>query len=146
MQRRKFGNTGLEVSAICLGCWPFGVDWWGHYTEADAVRMCNFAYNQGITYFDNGDAYGNGRAETSFAGFLKTVPRDRVEIGGKFGYDFYSDPGVQAPMRNANRIFLRNSCASLWNNPSNASAPITSIYTWLTTSSCTNSMTTCGPS
>jgi aryl-alcohol dehydrogenase-like predicted oxidoreductase len=94
MQRRKFGNTGLEVSAICLGCWPFGVDWWGHYTEADAVRMCQFAFNQGITYFDNGDAYGNGRAETSFAGFLKTVPRDRVEIGGKFGYDFYNDPGV----------------------------------------------------
>src|SRR5947209_5470190 len=87
MERRKFGNTNLEVSAIALGCWPFGVDWWGHYTEEDAVRLCKFAFDQGITFFDNGDAYGNGRAETSFAKFLESVPRDKVEIGGKFGYD-----------------------------------------------------------
>src|SRR5258708_3620287 len=94
MERRKFGNTNLEVSAISLGCWPFGVDWWGHYTEDDALRMCQFAYDQGITYFDNGDAYGNGRAETSFARFAKAVGRDKIEIGGKFGYDFYSDPAI----------------------------------------------------
>ena len=94
MERRKFGNTNLEVSAIALGCWIFGVDWWGHYTDEDGVRICQFAYDQGITYFDNGDAYGNGRAETVFAKFLETVPRDKVEIGSKFGYDFYNDPGV----------------------------------------------------
>jgi aryl-alcohol dehydrogenase-like predicted oxidoreductase len=94
MERRKLGDSGLELSAICLGCWIFGVDWWGHYTDDDGVRLCKFAYDQGITYFDNGDAYGNGRAETVFAKFLKTVPRDKIEIGSKFGYDFYSDPGV----------------------------------------------------
>src|SRR5436190_7476862 len=94
MERRKFGDTNLEVSAISLGCWPFGVDWWGHYTDEDALRLCKFSHDLGITFFDNGDAYGNGRAETLFANFLKTVPRDSVEIGGKFGYDFYSDPGV----------------------------------------------------
>ena len=94
MERRKFGNTDLEVSAIALGCWPFGVDWWGHYTDEQAVNLCKFAYDQGITFFDNGDAYGNGRAENVFAKFLKTVPRDRIEIGSKFGYDFYNDPGV----------------------------------------------------
>ena len=94
MERRKFGNSDLEVSAISLGCWPFGVDWWGHYTEEDAVRMCQFSHDLGITYFDNGDAYGNGRAEISFGKFLKTVRRDQVEIGGKFGYDIYGDPGV----------------------------------------------------
>ena len=94
MERRKFGNSDLEVSVISLGCWPFGVDWWGHYTEEDAIRMCQFSHDLGITYFDNGDAYGNGRAETSFGKFLKTVRRDQVEIGGKFGYDIYADPGV----------------------------------------------------
>jgi len=93
MERRKFGNTPLEVSAISLGCWIFGVDWWGHYTDDDGMRLCKFALDQGITYFDNGDAYGNGRAETIFGKFLKTVRRDQVEIGGKVGYDFYSDPG-----------------------------------------------------
>ena len=94
MERRVFGNTGLEVSAVALGCWIFGVDWWGHYTDEQGERLCQFSYDQGITYFDNGDAYGNGRAEQVFAKFLKTVPRDKVEIGSKFGYDFYSDPGV----------------------------------------------------
>lgn len=94
MERRTFGNTGLEVSAIALGCWIFGVDWWGHYTDDDALRICKFSYDQGITFFDNGDAYGNGRAETVFGKFLKDIPRDKVEIGSKFGYEFYSDPGV----------------------------------------------------
>lgn len=93
MERRRFGNTQLEVSAISLGCWPFGVDWWGHYTDEDALRLMKFALDQGITFFDSGDAYGNGRAEALVGEFLKTVDRDRVEIGGKFGYDFYSDPG-----------------------------------------------------
>src|SRR3954463_10906048 len=93
MERRKFGNTKLEVSAISLGCWIFGVDWWGHYTDEAGIRLMKFAQDQGITFFDNGDAYGNGRAETMFGKFLKTTSRDKVEIGGKFGYDFYNDPG-----------------------------------------------------
>ena len=95
MERRKFGNTNLEVSAISLGCWIVGVDWWGHYTDDDGVRIFKYAHDLGITFFDNGDAYGNGRAETVFAKFLKQerIPRDQVEIGSKFGYDFYSDPG-----------------------------------------------------
>ena len=96
MERRKFGDTGLEVSGISLGCWIFGVDWWGHYTDERALELCSFSRDLGITFFDNGDAYGNGRAETLFGKWLKEsgTPRDRVEIGSKFGYDFYTDPGV----------------------------------------------------
>ncbi|HWE93788.1 MAG TPA: aldo/keto reductase, partial [Tepidisphaeraceae bacterium] len=95
MERRKLGNTSLEVSAISLGCWIFGVDWWGHYTDERAVAVQQFAYDQGITFFDNGDAYGNGRAELMFGKFLKEskIPRHKIELGGKFGYDFYTDPG-----------------------------------------------------
>src|SRR4051812_31170022 len=96
MERRKFGDTNLEVSAVALGCWIFGVDWWGHYTQEDCDRLCRFSLERGVTYFDNGDAYGNGRAETLFANWLKGsgVAREKVEIGSKFGYDFYSDPGT----------------------------------------------------
>jgi aryl-alcohol dehydrogenase-like predicted oxidoreductase len=95
MLRRTFGNCNLEVSAISLGCWIFGVDWWGHYTDERAVELCRFAHEQGITFFDSGDAYGNGRAETLLGKFIAEsgIPRDQLEIGGKFGYDFYSDPG-----------------------------------------------------
>ena len=107
MERRKFGNTPLEVSAISLGCWIFGVDWWGHYTDERAVELCQFSYDQGITFFDNGDAYGNGRAETVFGKFLKEsgLARDKVEIGSKFGYDFYSDPGEAGSHRERKQDF-----------------------------------------
>jgi aryl-alcohol dehydrogenase-like predicted oxidoreductase len=96
MERRKFGDTGLEVSAVALGCWIFGVDWWGHYTQADCNRLCSFSMDQGVSFFDNGDAYGNGRAETLFGNWMKEakIDRSKVEIGSKFGYDFYSDPGI----------------------------------------------------
>jgi len=105
MQRRKFGDTDLEVSAISLGCWPFGVDWWGHYTDDQAHRLMKFAFDRGITFFDSGDAYGNGRAESLLGQFLKTVPRDKIEIGGKFGYDFYSDPGQPGSHRERKQDF-----------------------------------------
>ena len=107
MQRRTFGNTGLEVSAISLGCWIFGVDWWGHYTDDDAVRICDFSFDQGITFFDNGDAYGNGRAEELLGKWLKTnrARRDQIEIGSKFGYDFYSDPGEPGSHRERKQDF-----------------------------------------
>jgi aryl-alcohol dehydrogenase-like predicted oxidoreductase len=96
MLRRTFGDTNLEVSAISLGCWIFGVDWWGHYTDERAIEICNFSYENGVTFFDNGDAYGNGRAETILGKWLKEsrIDRDKIQIGGKFGYDFYSDPGT----------------------------------------------------
>src|SRR3984885_1932283 len=95
MQRRKFGDTNLEVSAVSLGCWIFGVDWWGHYSQEDCNRLCSFSLDQGITFFDNGDAYGNGRAETLFSQWIKDakIDRNKIEIGSKFGYDFYNDPG-----------------------------------------------------
>jgi aryl-alcohol dehydrogenase-like predicted oxidoreductase len=94
MEFRRFGDSELEVSAISLGCWIFGVDWWGHYTDERAQQVMQFSYDKGITFFDNGDAYGNGRAEELLGKFLKTIPRGKVQIGSKFGYDFYSDPGV----------------------------------------------------
>ena len=63
--------------------------------------------DQGITYFDNGDAYGNGRAETLFGQWLKDakIDRSKIEIGGKFGYDFYSDPGEQGSHRERKQDF-----------------------------------------
>ena len=96
MERRFIGKTGVEVSAISLGCWIFGMDWWGHRDQADCDRMCSLSVDNGITFFDNGDAYGNGRSDTLFGQWMKNanVARDSIQIGGKVGYDFYSDPGT----------------------------------------------------
>jgi aryl-alcohol dehydrogenase-like predicted oxidoreductase len=107
MQRRPFGDTGLEVSAISLGCWIFGVDWWGHRTQEDCDRLCSFSKDLGVTFFDNGDAYGNGRAEELFGNWMQAAKVDRasVEIGSKFGYDFYSDPGEAGSHRERKQDF-----------------------------------------
>src|SRR5215213_7634601 len=107
MERRTFGDTGLEVSGISLGCWIFGVDWWGHRTQEDCDRLCSYATEQGVTFFDNGDAYGNGRAEELFGKWMKSanIRRDQIEIGSKFGYDFYSDPGEAGSHRERKQDF-----------------------------------------
>lgn len=108
MKQRSFGDSGVSVSPIALGCWIFGVDWWGHHTQEDCNRLCSFALDRGVTFFDNGDAYGNGRAETLFGDWLKTLSpeqRDTIQIGGKFGYDFYNDPGEKGSHRERKQDF-----------------------------------------
>jgi aryl-alcohol dehydrogenase-like predicted oxidoreductase len=107
MQRRPFGDSVVDVSAISLGCWIFGVDWWGHYTDERAAEICSFSLDHGITFFDNGDAYGNGRAETVFGKWMKSsgIAREKIEIGSKFGYDFYSDPGEAGSHRERRQNF-----------------------------------------
>jgi aryl-alcohol dehydrogenase-like predicted oxidoreductase len=94
MEFRTFGDTDLKVSAISLGCWVFGVNWWGDYSDDDAMKLMRSSRDQGITYFDCGDAYGNGRAESLLGRFVEETGRETLQIGSKFGYDFYNDPGV----------------------------------------------------
>ena len=58
MQKRPLGKSGLEVSAIGLGCMglSFGL---GPATEKqDAIRLLQAAYESGITFFDTAEAYG----------------------------------------------------------------------------------------
>src|SRR5256885_16449205 len=109
MERRKFGDTGLEVSAVALGCWIFGVDWWGHYTQEDCNRLCSFWMDQGVSFFDNGDAYGNGRAEILFGNWMKeaNIHRSKAGIGSKSGYTFSRDPGIPVPHSERQRGIAR---------------------------------------
>src|ERR1044072_5873438 len=105
MQRRTFGNTDLDVSVISLGCWIFGVNWWGHRTQEDCNRLCSFALDQGVTFFDHGDAYGNGRAGELFGNCVPVQDLSRIEVGSKFGYDWYSDPGEEGSHRERKQDF-----------------------------------------
>lgn len=108
MTPRTFGHHDVAVSPISLGCWIFGVDWWGHRTQDDCNRMCDLALDRGITFFDNGDAYGNGRAEELLGVWLRQLPaekRHRVQIGGKFGYDWHTDPGTPGSHRERKQDF-----------------------------------------
>ncbi|HEX2172911.1 MAG TPA: aldo/keto reductase [Dehalococcoidia bacterium] len=89
MRYRTFPNTDLTVSEVGFGVWTLITGWWGEKTDDEAVALLRQALDLGMTFYDTGDTYGNGRGETILA---KAFPTDRakVVIGTKFGYDFYT--------------------------------------------------------
>ncbi|MDP8921883.1 MAG: aldo/keto reductase [Chloroflexota bacterium] len=90
MKYRKLANTDVTLSEVGFGVWTVSAGWWGEFTDDQAADLLRRALDLGITFFDTGDTYGNGRGETvlvkAFAG-----RRQDVVIGTKFGYDFYVD-------------------------------------------------------
>jgi aryl-alcohol dehydrogenase-like predicted oxidoreductase len=80
VEYRYFGTTGMRVSAIGVGCNPFG-------NEVDAVgaeRIVNRALDLGVTYFDTADSYFEGRSE-EFLGRALSGQRQRAIIATKVG-------------------------------------------------------------
>lgn len=92
MEYRELGTTGLTVSTVGFGVWTVGTTWWGITDEDFGVDLMRQAYDQGITFFDNADSYGNGQGERMLAKALGDA-RDKIVIATKFGYDFYTNAG-----------------------------------------------------
>jgi aryl-alcohol dehydrogenase-like predicted oxidoreductase len=85
MQKRKLGNSDLEVSAIGLGCMglSFGL---GPATEkSEAIKVIRSAVDRGVTFFDTAEGYGPFINETLVGEALQPV-RDQVIIATKFGF------------------------------------------------------------
>ena len=92
MQKRKLGNSGLEVSALSLGCMGYG--------EARALRdrkemiaLIRKAVERGIDFFDTAESYGPFTNEEMVGEALMPL-RDQVRIATKFGWDIDADTGV----------------------------------------------------
>lgn len=98
MRYRTFPNTDVKTSEIGFGVWTVSTSWWGDYTDEQAAGLLRQAYDLGITMFDTGDTYSNGRGETLLPLALKDV-RDKVQYSTKFGYDFYNNPGPRSGQR-----------------------------------------------
>jgi aryl-alcohol dehydrogenase-like predicted oxidoreductase len=91
MQLRKLGNSGLEVSALGLGCMrmSFGD------TPTDKQEMINFlhaAVERGVTFFDTAEVYGPFTNEELVGEALEPF-RGRVVIATKFGFKHDPDKG-----------------------------------------------------
>lgn len=85
MQKRTLGRSGLEVSALGLGCMglSFGL---GPATERNAaIALLRKAYENGITFFDTAEAYGPYTNEDLLGEALAPF-RDHVVIATKFGF------------------------------------------------------------
>ena len=63
MEKRKIGTTDVEVSAIALGCWPMGGDYWGGTDDDESIRTIHKALDLGINFLDTAPAYGRGHSE-----------------------------------------------------------------------------------
>jgi aryl-alcohol dehydrogenase-like predicted oxidoreductase len=88
MEYRHLGQSGLEVSRICLGCMSYGVAERGHHPwvlgEAEARQFIRHALDLGINFFDTANVYSGGSSEEILGRALKDfVPRDEVVIATK---------------------------------------------------------------
>ncbi|MDB5541448.1 MAG: aldehyde oxidase [Devosia sp.] len=86
MQKRKLGSTGLEVSAIGLGCMGISQSYGLPMETPDAVRLIRAAFERGVTLFDTAEAYGPYKNEEIVGEALQPI-RDQVVIATKFGFD-----------------------------------------------------------
>jgi aryl-alcohol dehydrogenase-like predicted oxidoreductase len=85
MQKRTLGKSGLEVSALGLGCMGLSYGY-GPATEKDrAIELIRRAYELGVTFFDTAEAYGPWKNEELLGEALAPF-RDKVVIATKFGF------------------------------------------------------------
>jgi aryl-alcohol dehydrogenase-like predicted oxidoreductase len=86
MQTRKLGNSGLEVSAIGLGCMGMTFSYTPFPEKKDMIVMMSKAVEQGVTFFDTAEVYGPYNNE-ELVGEALAPFRNKVVIATKFGFD-----------------------------------------------------------
>lgn len=86
IQKRKLGNSGLEVSAIGLGCMGLSFGYGPETNKMDAIKLIRRAYELGVTFFDTAEAYGPFKNEELLGEALSPI-RDQVVIATKFGFE-----------------------------------------------------------
>lgn len=84
MKQRKLGSQGLQVSAIGLGCMGMSFGYDTAIPEDDAVSLIRQAFDQGVTFFDTAEAYGE--ANETLVGKAVAPFREQVVIATKFGF------------------------------------------------------------
>jgi len=94
MQTRKLGNSGLEVSAIGLGCVGMTRFYGPAPDRREMVALLRSAVERGITFFDTAEVYGPYTNEELLGEALAPV-RDRVVIATKFGYGLDPNGGAE---------------------------------------------------
>src|SRR5438552_3351652 len=90
MRKRKLGNSGLEVSAIGLGCMGLSYGYGPATEKQQAIAVIRRAVERGVTFFDTAESYGPFTNE-QLVGEALAPHRDRVVIATKFGFDISPD-------------------------------------------------------
>jgi aryl-alcohol dehydrogenase-like predicted oxidoreductase len=86
VQRRKLGNSNLEVSALGLGCMGMSSAYGPAADKQEMILLIRTAVERGITFFDTAEAYGPFANEELLGEALAPI-RNQVMIATKFGFD-----------------------------------------------------------
>ena len=90
MQKRKLGRSGLEVSALGLGCMGMSFSYGPPKDKREMTTLLRAAVERGITFFDTAEVYGPFLNE-ELVGEALAPFRDQVVIATKFGFDLSPD-------------------------------------------------------
>lgn len=93
--QRVLGRSGIEASAVGMGCWAIGgpflmdgrADGWGEIDDNESIRAIQRSIDLGVTFFDTADVYGTAHSEEVLGQALKGR-RDKVVIATKFGFTY----------------------------------------------------------
>ena len=86
MQKRILGKSGLEVSAIGLGCMGMSFSYGPPKDKQEMITLLRAAVDRGVSFFDTAEVYGPWTNEELVGEALSPV-RDRVVIATKFGFN-----------------------------------------------------------
>ena len=92
METRTLGRSGLEVSALGLGCMGMSFGYGPAADRQEMMSLLRAAVERGITFFDTAEVYGPFTNE-ELVGEALAPFRDQVAIATKFGFRF-GPPGI----------------------------------------------------
>lgn len=82
---RTLGRSGIQVTAMGLGCWAIGGSGWGEVDDNESVQAIHHGLDLGANLLDTSDVYGPERSERVIARALEGGRRENVVIATKFG-------------------------------------------------------------
>jgi len=85
MKKRTFGKSGLEVSALGLGCMGLSFGYGPATEKNEAIKLIRAAFERGVTFFDTAEAYGP-YANEELVGEAVEPFRKKVVIATTFGF------------------------------------------------------------
>ncbi len=103
MQKRILGNSGLEVSALGLGCMGISFGYGNVMDKQEAIKLIRVAYEKGVTFFDTAEIYGPFTNEELVGEALEPFRKD-VVIATKFGFKTGTTPGVDSRPENIRAV------------------------------------------
>src|ERR1700724_4495094 len=95
MQKRRLGNSNLEVSAMGLGCMGMSFAYGPAGDKKEMISVIRAAVELGVTFFDTAEVYGPLTNEELVGEALAPV-RAQVVIATKFGFDLASFPRLNS--------------------------------------------------